>query len=343
MFDHNKYKLSKKGVENYFWPVNRSDMSSLMNSIIAETTGYFIKLNKENAKSEFDDFRITNLYFILKMLNLYQDKLLIKNRIKIDELDLGSNFNEKPRLDYLAIVKGGFRKELEKKYIISITLRNYLATIVRRDGFTRKDISSLDINLGKDIICTGVSPMAEKYLKKLNKNAYQIKISDFFPGVNSDDLKKIIAKEKRETIIPQEYEKYIEIFINLFEQHNLNLSENDLKDALEWHKEFLICISYYRDILINRARFIPSKLWTTSAGIFWNKILAIEVRKRGGIVTVFDHAYGANLSLSSIMPLVEFQEVDEFVTHSDIFVEYLIDASKNQLYSDMLPNLISIK
>ena len=70
MFDHNKYKLSKKGVENYFWPVDRSDMTSLMNSIIAETTGYFIKLNKENANSEFNDFRITNLYFILKMLNL---------------------------------------------------------------------------------------------------------------------------------------------------------------------------------------------------------------------------------------------------------------------------------
>jgi|APSaa5957512493_1039668.scaffolds.fasta_scaffold08041_3 hypothetical protein len=341
MFDHNKYKLSKKGVENYFWPVDRSDMTSLMNSIIAETTGYFIKLNKENANSEFNDFRITNLYFILKMLNLYQDKLLIKNRIKIGELDLGSSFNGE--LGYLAIVKNGLRKDFKKKHIISMTLRNYLATIVRRDGFIRKDISSLDINLGKDIICTGVSPLAEKYLKKLNQNAYQIRITDFFPGANSDDLKKNIAKERNEIIIPREYEKYVEIFINLFEQHNINLSENDLKDALEWHKEFLICISYYRDILINQARFIPSKLWTTSAGILWNKILAIEVRKRGGVVTVFDHAYGANLSLSSTMPLVEFQEVDEFVTHSDTFVEYLIDASKNQLYSDKLPNLISIK
>ena len=101
-------------------------------------------------------------------------------------------------------------------------------------------------------------------------------------------------------------------------------------------------MSYYQNLLKKNTANLPENLWTSSAGILWNKILAIEVRKQGGLVTGFDHAEGATLSTETIYPFIEFQEVDVFVTHSKTFISYLLEASENQLYTFKCPDIISI-
>ena len=345
VIDHNKFKLDNGGVKNYFWPINRAKVINLSMKMIQETVTHFSRAHKEKELQHYDNLKITNIYFILRMLNLYQNKMLTKDINKLDELELCYDKYSKMDLqkDYLIVAKNGFRKALRSKSGMYSRLRNVVATLVKRDNFIRKDISSLDLDMQKDIICTGASPLASRYLKQLNQSAYQVKISSFFPGANAEDLDVLISKRKNTGFRSTEYDKYIEIFINLFNKCNVSLSKEELKEVCEWRRKFLICVSYYQDILINKSDFIPNQLWTSSAGILWNKILAIEVRKRGGVVTTFDHAYGANLSQNTIMPFVEFQEIDLFVTHSETFVQYLTKAAPDQLYIDYCPSIISIK
>ena len=141
----------------------------------------------------------------------------------------------------------------------------------------------------------------------------------------------------------EKYDKYIEIFTLNLEKRGILLSDEDLSELYVWHKEFSLCISYYQKLLDNQSHNLPKKLWTSSAGILWNKLLAIEVRKQGGKVTGFDHANGSTLSVDTVFPFIELQEVDIFVTHSETFVSYLKEASKNQLYYEECPSIISIK
>ena len=95
-----------------------------------------------------------------------------------------------------------------------------------------------------------------------------------------------------------------------------------LKRLNQWSREFLEYISALFLDLENKNIYLE-QLWTGSAGIVWNKVLAMHVRRLGGKVTVFDHANGSNLSTNSFMQFVELQETDSFVTYTQKQAEYI--------------------
>ena len=95
--------------------------------------------------------------------------------------------------------------------------------------------------------------------------------------------------------------------------------------------------------LERNAYLLPNNLWTSSAGILWNRLLSVEVRKRGGTVTVFDHAHGANLGLKSFTPFIELQDVDTFVTFSSVHVEYIGASATDLVYSGCVPIILSAR
>jgi hypothetical protein len=340
MFNHKNFQYSNNGIINFFWPIDRSALIEFKKKIVGETVIFLKNFPKDKGLSNAECLKIVNIYFILKVLSIYNEKVLSKAISKAPN-DLDQSVFSDNRIDdnYLNLLKQGFRAQLSKKRRFK-KVRNLLATEIRRDGFKRKQLN--EVMLLNEIVCTGPSPLASEYLKKIKIKATLINIVDFFPGVNINGIQKALYESKSTYLNSEIYKNYIKIFENQFNEMGIPLTQEELKEFDNWHSDFYSLITYYQNILENN-EFWPNQLWTSSSGIFWNKLLAREIRNRGGEVTVFDHAEGSNLDTDTMVPLVEFQEVDNFITHSATFVNYFNEISKYQVYSHSNPNLISIK
>ena len=343
MFKHQNFKLSRNGVENYFWPISREEVKKLFQELICESSLYFRTSTADPDNKFIEHLKIINLYFVLKVADLYQKKILNseitnarKNNINIDifESDINRNKNR-----YLDIVKSRNWQKINKNRIL-LNLRNQIVSLYRNDGFKRVELSKVNNN---DIVLTGVNPLASEFSKIKNLSVSLVKITDYFQGANPEDIEIFLDRENSEYFEAEKFNRYIEIFTHSLKKRGIELSDEDLSELNVWHKEFSLCISYYQKLLANQTYNLPKKLWTSSAGILWNKLLAIEVRKQGGKVTGFDHANGSTLSIETVFPFIELQEVDIFVTHSKTFVSYFREAAKNQLYYEECPSIISIK
>ena len=342
MIHHEKLKLSKNGVLNFYWPVSRDRMKNFQRSVLKDTVNFFKNIDVNENDKLIKKIKLTNPFFILKAAHLYQKKLIqrgIDNSID-SNLDL-SIFDAKLLTEeyegYLFKFKNGFREALTKKYRFP-RLRRHLATLIRNDGFIRESVSKAS-NRGV-IVSTGRNPLASEYGKSINKKKFLIKINDFFPNTSKELINKELISKKDSISFSKIYTDYINIFKNLLAEESIELEDIDRREIDNWHNEFFVCLDFYQKRLDNNSD-IPKELWTGSAGILWNKMLAMEVRKRGGQVTVFDHNYGSELSIDSIMPFLELQELDLFVTHSKTFVEYFKENALPYLYSNNIPDIIT--
>ena len=344
MFKHQKFKLSSNGIENYFWPINRMKVVNLYQEMIKDSVSYFKHLSTKDDVEFYEHLKIINLYFVLKMADLYQKKILDASISKaqsknIDVSIFDSKINQNSN-KYLDMIKDRDWPELSKHRMFR-KLRNQIATRVRNDGLVRCDLREVDFS--RSIILTGVNPLASRFSKKVVKPVSLVTLFDFFSGANSTDINEMLKRSESEYFNTRIFNEYVQIFTNILGGYGVELSSADFSEIYDWHKDFSLCVSYYQKLLQKRTSSLPKNLWTSSAGILWNKILAIEVRRQGGLVTGFDHAEGATLTTETIFPFIEFQEVDTFVTHSETFVSYLKDASEHQLYTSNCPAITSVK
>ena len=343
MFNHKNFILSPQGIKNFFWPINRAKVKELYKDMINISSQYFKDFEEDECAEYFEHLKIINMYFVLKISDLYQKKVIemslinAKNKnidTNIFDSDINQNSNR-----YLDIVKNRSWPDVHKKNFYR-KLRNHLATLIKNDGLLRRDLCDLGEEMG--IVLTGLNPLASEFSKQIDQPIYLVKIIDFFPGANPEDIKKSLNRKDYEYSNSKIFQEYIEIFITILSKYDVELSNEDLSKLSDWHKEFCICINYYQNLLKHQPHNLPQNLWTSSAGILWNKLLAIEVRKNGGMVTGFDHAEGSTLSIDTIFPFIELQETDVFVTHSKTFIKYLKQASHWQLYKNHSPKIISV-
>ena len=334
------YVLKKGGIEDFSWPITRGELVEKIRSLITTSVKFFKNSDTSNNKV-FKNLEISNQYFLRKVLSIYNSKIcfqrlemsggLPENSAIINELLRKTLETED---EYLIPFKYGFRKEVTRRAFIIEKLRNYLATLKRKDGFTRKNIEKIDIN--NEIVCTGVSPLSSRYLKSINRSGYQVRISEYFPKDKKLDLDHFLNNSdqyhSQEAFV--EYKKSI---LDWLESQEVVLSAQESENCFLWLSNFLAYVDYYRVMLDNNLGHIPRILWTSSAGIVWNKLLAVKVLEQGGEVTVFDHAQGANFSLNTYTPFVEFQDTTYFVTFSSAFIKYLTKASEGLVYRDKLP------
>ena len=148
----------------------------------------------------------------------------------------------------------------------------------------------------------------------------QVRIGEFFPSrVKRAEADELIGKLRSNEMI-EAYSSYI---IRSIAESAVYLGDNYKKVLREWIYNFISLTLIYRSMLDDSKVKIPKKLWTNSAGILWNKILASRVRNQGGTVVVFDHANASDVNLKTFKPFIEFQQADVFVTFSEPYVKYL--------------------
>jgi len=334
MFIHSNFQLSKNGIKNFHWPVNQKKMKNFIHSMILDSVNFLQSCDGNCCKK----LKITNTYFPFVIAHNYQAKIVaeslstINSNEKKDYIDL--EYLEKKYDNYLSIARKGLKSKHGKQRFES--LKHFLITLIRNDGLIRGNINLIDFN--NAIVSTGKNPLLIRYLSKKKQKAYLISLAQFFPSASEANLNKYIQEHISEYVLDQTFFQYLDMYKSILNKVDLNL---DLSEVVNWHKEFFICIDYYQEILKNSTK-IPKVLYIGTEGILWNKLLAIETRKRGGEVIVFDHANGTNLSIDSATVFYDFQELDSFVTFSEVFKSYFETLIDSMVYSREKPNIISI-
>lgn len=328
-------KLSDTGIQDFFWPINNNDTETVIDYLINETVAFF-RASSSKKSRETILLTVANSYFLRKILSVYYVKLSEASLAKESHLNFADAFlSEKNNLlsqdQYLEHLKRGLRDRVKSTPGFYGFAADWLKTIIRNDGFTRRNIA---YTLNADaIISTGGGDAAIRYLQGMQgtqRKAYMVKIGDFYPSSIQDFNLSRNVQAMKETDI---YCKYIILVEEFFQSYNIALSEKEFTELVNWLDSFLAYTSEYLRMLEENQCNIPKILWISSAGILWNRLLSIKVRDTGGSVVVFDHANGSNLDSKTFMPFVEFQDLDIFVTFSSVQKRYLEERLDDQIYN----------
>ena len=322
--------------DDLLWPIDTISFMEFTKNII-ESSVILIRDNFDTDNRIDSSVRVLNSHYIKKALNYVYCEIALnsikENReFKILKPYIGFLTKEIQDIGYLRHFRNGLRKNMRSNNFIFSSVQNKIITLVKNDGFIR-----ISEPVMGEILSTGGGELASNYLKSLDcKNkANLIKIGDIFENnplplndFSSDELNKFTF--------------YLESIQEIFCRDKYTHQKISLKRLNQWSREFLEYISALFLDLENKNIYLE-QLWTGSAGIVWNKVLAMHVRRLGGKVTVFDHANGSNLSTNSFMQFVELQETDSFVTYTQKQAEYITLNLNERLYFNSLkPKIISL-
>ncbi len=322
--------------DELLWPIDTFSFMDFTKEVI-ESSVELIRDNFNTDNRIDSSVRVLNSHYIKKVLNyVYCETAIssIKKNREFKVLEPFTEFLTKEIQDigYLRHFRNGLRKSMRSHNFIFSSFQNKIVTFVKNDGFKR-----ISTPVRGEIVSTGGGELASNYLKSLhiNNNANLIKIGDIFEN-NPLPLNNFTSDELNK------FRFYLEGVQEIFCRAQYTEYKISLEKTNQWSLEFLeyICALF---LDLEKKNIYFDQLWTGSAGIVWNKVLAIHVRRVGGKVTVFDHANGSNLSTNSFMQFVELQETDNFVTYTKKQVEYMSDNLDERLYfNNSKPKLISL-
>jgi hypothetical protein len=336
-------KYSRNGIQEFFWPINNNDTQKVIRDVIHETVIFFRSLSHDQSR-ETILLKVANSYFLKKALSVYYIKASEKEFLRKSHHDVSVDFlSQKDNLlsenQYLENLRTGLRREVQSNPRFYGLVIDGLKTVIKNDGFTRRNIKYIPNYSGK-IICTGGGDAAQRYLKDTQQKAFLVKIGDFYPFQIKDSA---IYKNIKSIRYKASYIEYIDFIRVFFRSNNIDLSTREFEDLINWLDHFLAYTIEYFHMLEAPSNKIPKILWTSSAGILWNRLLAIKVRENGGEVLVFDHANGANINSNTFMPFVECQDLDTFVTFSSVQKKYFEEKLATQIYNLFpKPNIVAL-
>ena len=316
---------SIKNYNDFAWPINTLYFMELTKEIIENSV---LLIRKDfNTDTTIDSaLRTFNSHYIKKILNhIYCEVSLssINNKKEYKGLEPYKNFliNEMENPGYLCHFRNGLRENIKSKNYFLSFLKNKIKNYIKSDGFTR--VSSLKTD---KIVSTGGGELASRYLKSRQEHdsAYLINIGDIFD--NNPLPINFLANDEIDKL-----KSYLDGIQQILSAKKYFDEPIILKELDDWAIEFLkYTLALFVDL--EKKNIYMDHLWTGSAGIVWNKVLSIHVRRLGGKVTVFDHANGSNLSTNSFMQFVELQETDYFVTYTKKQAEYILANTDSRLY-----------
>jgi hypothetical protein len=333
---------SPNGIQDFCWPINNNDTQKVIRDLIHETVFFFRALSADHSR-ETNILKVANTFFLRKVLSVYYIKASERGLLNKSQYNFSVGFlSEREKLlsqnQYLKHLKSGLRDEARSNPGIYGFLIDCIKTGIKKDGFTRRNLKYVPNT--SEIICTGGGDAALRHLSNINQRAYLVKIGDFYPSqVKDSSIKKNIKSITREV----SYLEYSDLIRLFFSSNQIDLSKQEFKDLINWLDHFIAYTLEYFHMLEDSNNKIPRILWTSSAGILWNRLLAIKVREEGGSVTVFDHANGSNINSNTYMPFVECQDLDTFVTFSSVQKMYFEKKLADQIYNLFpKPNIVAL-
>ncbi len=326
--DTNRYEAS-----DFAWPLNRKTHVDAMRLVVSNHNNFVSSSISESPTS----IELFNGYLVSLIASFFQAEQL--HDLRSDDYVIPDHalywryifYGDDIPLRFVSQLRDGLPSNFIRRWV-----RRY------KPGWLMHGLRScgLDDKLFKDnIISTaGTNSLVIEHAALIQERVFVCPLYEWFTPPSASDLIYIESIS-----VDSDYvDHYISLIAEVLKQFGVRRGERSLKYIREWIIETTKYIKFYCDRLENHPQFLPKRLWINSIGIPWNSMLAHATRRTGGIVTVHDHALGANASLDSHTAFIELRNSDYFITYSSEIKRLLKASSLDGIKKSLGPEILSI-
>tara|TARA_B100002051_G_C16714251_1_gene628424 strand:+ start:39 stop:1634 length:1596 start_codon:yes stop_codon:yes gene_type:complete len=304
--------ITHKGVEP-FVGLNLGDVNKFRDSLTYNITSYLQSVNIENDK-DGEILWLSSSYFIKEMMGLFTSWYFTNEIAKKNYTVSGSEFiksllnndkiENKPIVDFY--LRGLPKPEAWKKNL------RFIKSRVLKNNFPYCLPKMIKKN---DIITFSKTRLIVEHSKIVSKRVVISKFNDWFSSGNwIKNSEKGITKKTEDLIV--------NFLVKAFEDSG---NKNVSNEIIKYSREILIIICSRTNFFLNElklnSKYLPNTLWISTAGLFYNRLMARVVMMNGGEVIAHDHGTGLGWVNTYITNLVEFNFINNFVTYSPGMVE----------------------
>lgn len=333
LLDITKIDAHRVGANEFAWPLSRKTHIEAMRLMVSSHNDFVFSSNSESPTSIelFHGYLISLIasFFQAEQLHdLESDAYVIPDHALYWKFIL---YGDDIPLRFVSQLRDGLPSNFIRRW-----LRLY------KPSWTMHGLGScgLDEKLFKqNIISTaGTNSLVFEHASLIEERVYVCPLYEWFTPPSECDLISI-----QSIYVDRDHiDRYISLIAEVLKQFEVRRGERSLTYIRNWIIETTKYIKFYCDRLENRPEFLPKKLWINSIGIPWNSMLAYATRKTGGIVTIHDHALGANASLDSHTAFIELRNSDYFITYSREIKRLLEASSLGGIKKSLGPEILSI-
>ena len=183
-----------------------------------------------------------------------------------------------------------------------------LKELVVRDRFLRRPMTMIDVE--EDIVSVSSQPLIMKALTGVNRRVNLEPINGWFPRIATGKIEDIRRREDFSGLTAL----IVDFTSVCASRMGIALQKSEIDVLVRYLHETLSLVGANILQLEQRSRPIPLRLWSGSSGIIWIRMLQEAVIRRGGHVTGYDHAEGADFDEECKFAFIELQTVNKFVT-----------------------------
>lgn len=311
-----KIKISSSGVDDFYWPVNPFEISTLYLKIFRSLITV-LKGAKAKKLMGADAAIVLYPYFLHEVMSTYDAYLLVSRSLK-DEVILNPSgnrwLNSVLQKNFSVDSSGVIQKLLvgpsrPKWWRAPFRVTRDLL-VSRQECMARHSLKP--INHKKNIISITINSLPISQAKLKNEKIYYKRLTTWFkkPKLASQSNNKV-------------YDEIIESIISSVSE-SLLLKKMTLPDYIfdffkAWLYRAIPLVEYHCKQLEKNTQKLPQRLWVDTAGNLWGRILARCVKNEGGCVTRFAHGAALGYYSSSTQHgTYELEDCDIYSVFTDI-------------------------
>ena len=324
--DINEVKYNGDGVIDFYWPLDNTKSTEVMDSITSVLIPYITE--NEEKYSELLAVRILFKWFICEVLRLLEATIVAAEFKKDGITPVIPDHYKKLNAIYNS-------NSLECVFFLNQRSGpgngRYIPRIIKRhgkellwNGFRFELLRKYGSNTG-DILAIGPSRLAIKHAKNSNKLLRYSAFDEWFDSIPKNHILQESSKLSG-------LERVLSIVENSFIEAGYNISPKTIDYITAWIKHANNFVNYYlnkNNHLLNKIR---GDVWFGCGGsTVWHVIFIEKLRKRGIKVVTHDHGSGNSHQADTPSHWVEFMHTDQFITFNPIN-----EKNRNSLYNSDL-------
>lgn len=307
-------EITTDGVADYYWPVSPSEVNALYPLIVEKIINKIQTASQEQVAGT-DIAIILSFAFAIEVVTTYYSYLIVK-RARL----AGREIIPSKRHRLITAILNG---EKPKRSIILKRLEEGPEPLKRlraplrwvrdvmmshREGMKRYSFKSSDYQ--KKIISITIDDIAKVRAKTAKEPVVYRRLNEWFsstpiqitePNPVFRSLIDALLAGVNEIIGPRDQDLMIPISTYL----------------LDWLQQGFTLVAKRQEELRKNPKKIPHRLWLDTSGNIWGRILAREVKKRGGETTRHDHGSGCGYFEGTLAQGGhDFEDCDQYVTFS---------------------------
>lgn len=319
------------------WPIERSEMVAISDLLLERSPELFTLVCKSD---DFSSRCLVNLSSrLLQDIMSFVIAAALKQRSKKNS-SRDSTFN--PPIFRKVIEGKGSIQDLATIKMLHNGLKDVstsrkfgriLKELVVRDNLMRRPLAMTDLN--RDIVSVSYQPLILKASSSIQQRVNLIPPHAWFPAVEKSTVEQISKNEDFNKINAVITALAVECMQSLL----LDVQKNETNALRQYAQEALSLVGGYVLQLDSQSRKLPNCLWSGSSGIIWIRLLQDAVLRKGGQVTGFDHAEGADIDESCKFGFVELQTVSKFMTFNSYTAKHFQKAASLYNFTGLIPEI----